>query len=158
MTSKRCARSPSYLDQIPGRKNVLWLSGGSSLYLTGRARTHRPHDGEWRAIYDELETQRIAIYPIDVRGLMLVTYSLSASHLPVMDQTSTPEQHGLMSEIAQATGGRAVYNNNGIAQADDQSLWTTTGSITPLPTARTISRMTIDGTRSVSLCAVRAIR
>ena len=105
----------AYLDQIPGRKNVLWLSGGSALF--DRPSRTLTHDGEWRAVYDELETQRIAIYPIDVRGLMLVTYSLSASHLPVMDQTSTPEQHGLMNEIAQATGGRAVYNNNGIAQA-----------------------------------------
>jgi VWFA-related protein len=122
----------AYLNQIPGRKNVLWLSGGPMLF------THPgitlAHDGEWRAIYDELETQRIAIYPIDVRGLMLVRYSLSARNLPVMNQTSTPAQHGLMNEIAEATGGRAVYNNNGIAQAvtnivdDDGEYYTVTYS------------------------------
>lgn len=91
-----------YLDQLPGRKNVLWLSGGSTLFLRPGASV----DGvAFRTIYDELESQRIAIYPIDVRGLT------TAGGIWMMDQ------HGLMSDVAEATGGRAVYNNNGIAQA-----------------------------------------
>lgn len=89
------------LSQLPGRKNVLWFSGGSTAYL-------RPDPtlwvslGEIRAIYDELETERIAVYPIDARGLTI--YSGPGMWA----------QHGNMADVAQATGGHAFYDNNGL--------------------------------------------
>jgi len=55
-------------------------------------------------MYDELETERIALYPIDARGL---TVAIN----PVM----APQQM-LMADMAEATGGQAWYNNNGLAQ------------------------------------------
>jgi VWFA-related protein len=89
--------------QYPGRKNVLWFTGGSTLFL-------RPDPAafvdqrEWREIYDEIETSRIAIYPIDARGLTVIEgYGMFA-------------QHALMNDIAEATGGHAYYNNNGFDQ------------------------------------------
>ena len=89
------------LSQLPGRKNVLWFSGGSTAYLRPDA-TLWVSIGEIRAIYDELETERIAIYPIDARGLTI---------------TSGPAmwaQHGNMEDVAQATGGHAFYDSNGL--------------------------------------------
>lgn len=106
----------AYLDQIPGRKNVLWLSGGSTIFQRPDGDT-LAHDGNWRAVFDELETERIAIYPIDVRGLVVTGSSISAQGKTEMDRTPMPVQHALMNNVAEATGGRAVYNNNGIAQA-----------------------------------------
>lgn len=92
--------------QYPGRKNVLWFSGGSTLYLRSNE-IGVPDTHGWQQIYDELETSRIAIYPIDARGLMAgmvrVPYALWS-------------QHALMNDIAQSTGGRAFYNNNGFSQ------------------------------------------
>lgn len=93
-----------FLSQIPGRKNVLWFTGGSNLFLKPDP-TSMPSYQSFREIYDELETERIALYPIDARGLMVEISS--ASVVP---------QHMLMADMAEATGGRAWYNNNGLAE------------------------------------------
>jgi hypothetical protein len=95
-----------FLDQIPGRKNVLWFSGGSNLFLRPDPTnlSYLPSYGSLREIYDELETERIALYPIDARGLT------------VEIRPGMTEQHMLMADMAQATGGQASYNNNGLAQ------------------------------------------
>ncbi|HKO12043.1 MAG TPA: hypothetical protein VJV22_08745, partial [Acidobacteriaceae bacterium] len=55
----------SYVSQMPGRKNILWFSGASNAF-------HRPVPEPTlprRPLYDLLEKQRIALYPIDARGL-----------------------------------------------------------------------------------------
>jgi VWFA-related protein len=97
----------AYLGQIPGRKNVLWFSGGSTFYLQPDVSTLSMQSG-WPVIYDELEAHRIAIYPIDARGL---TITGSEAMLA---------QHATMSNVAEATGGRAVYDYNGLALAAEQ--------------------------------------
>jgi VWFA-related protein len=88
-----------YLGQLPGRKNVLWYSAGSSLFLNDVASklpsSIDPH--VLRAIYDELEASRIALYPIDVRGLQI---------------DSDVWENILMDDEAKATGGRAYYKND----------------------------------------------
>ncbi|MBW4038842.1 MAG: VWA domain-containing protein [Acidobacteria bacterium] len=91
----------SYLEQVPGRKNVLWFSGGSAGLL---------FDGEdvmpsLRPTYDLLVSERIVIYPIDVRGLM------------VMQPLGVAMQQSLMDQEATATGGQATFNKNRIARA-----------------------------------------
>jgi len=122
-----------YLNQVPGRKNILWFSGGSSLFLqvdptSGQAGgltqaaagvqtaaisgEQMPNQPDWRQIYDVLEQERITLYPIDARGLM----------------TDPPQaamgQHMLMGQDAEATGGRAWYNTNGLAEATEHILAT----------------------------------
>lgn len=96
----------NYLGDLPGRKNVLWFSGGSTLYLNPDA-TQFQDVAAWRRVYDSLEANRIAVYPVDARGLT-ITFGMGA----VMEAA----QHGSMSEVAEATGGRAFYNNNGLQQ------------------------------------------
>jgi VWFA-related protein len=92
-----------YLAQLPGRKNVLWFGGGSNLFLRADANT-LPIGENLRALYDQLEASRIAIYPIDVRGPSLVSdLRINFTHMQMEDE-------------AKATGGRAFYNNNGIAE------------------------------------------
>lgn len=93
------------LHNLPGRKNVLWFSGGSSAYsiLDPGAWANR---GDLRAVYDELDTDRIAIYPIDARGL---TGNAAPQVL-----TAQAFQHSAMQEAAQATGGHAYFNTNGL--------------------------------------------
>ena len=55
-----------------------------------------------------MESERIAIYPIDARGL-------TTTADPTMFK-----QHALMSNVAEATGGRAIYDYNGLALASEQ--------------------------------------
>src|SRR5579884_145966 len=93
----------AFLSQIPGRKNVLWFTGGSNLFLKPDP-TNVPSYRALRDVYDELESERIAIYPIDARGLTVEVRS------------GTAEQHMLMADVAEATGGQAWYNNNGLSQ------------------------------------------
>ncbi len=92
----------AYLAEIPGRKNVLWFSGGSTLYLRPDA-TQMDNYRQWQAVYDDLEANRIAVYPIDARGLTVYGGPFLSA------------QHGVMSDVAEATGGRALYDNNGLA-------------------------------------------
>jgi len=99
----------AYLSQLPGRKNVLWFSGGSTLYLRDDAELY-DDPAMWRALYDELEQERIAVYPIDARGL--TTYS----------SLSMFAQQSLMNETARATGGQAFYNSNGLTEITDRVL------------------------------------
>jgi VWFA-related protein len=96
----------AYLGQFPGRKNVLWFSGGASLLLRPDA-TLLPIDEDLRPVYDQLEASRIALYPIDVRG----------------PGPSLTEMVPLQEE-AMATGGRAFYNTNGLADVSSKIIAT----------------------------------
>jgi VWFA-related protein len=139
----------AYLSQVPGRKNLLWFSGGSTFYLlngfaemTPTAGTSNPNgptgnttvplnpnlpssgedDDALRQVYDELEAARVAVYPIDARGLT------------VENDAAYKAQQAQMSETAEATGGEAFFNMNTLAQiaghivSTDSSVYTITYS------------------------------
>jgi VWFA-related protein len=98
--------------QLPGRKNVLWFSGGSTRFLIPDA-IPLQDDAAWRDLYDQLDQERIAIYPIDARGLMVVDLN---------GAMTLGEQHMAMDDVAQATGGKAFYNNNGLTEITEHLL------------------------------------
>jgi VWFA-related protein len=115
-----------HLSQLPGRKNVLWFNGGSAFHLSDNFELAIPGNPDaWRDLYDELEQARIAIYPIDARGLMNISLHLSSLLWA---------QWGLMNETARATGGQAFYNSNGLMEitnhllSSDSSFYTLTYS------------------------------
>ena len=91
------------LRPYPGRKNLMWFSGGSNLALMADA-GEVPAFVNMQPIYDALEIGRIAVYPIDARGL---TYA---------ETDRMAWQQILMQETAQATGGQAYFNSNGLRQ------------------------------------------
>jgi VWFA-related protein len=92
------------LRSLPGRKNVLWFSGGSAMYLLPNGTVFQDQ-AAMRAIYDSLEEERIAVYPIDARGLT------------VANEFAMMAQQGAMEDVARATGGHAFYNTNGVSLA-----------------------------------------
>jgi len=96
------------LSQLPGRKNVLWFSGGSTRFLIPDAIPVR-NAAAWRELYDELDQERIAVYPIDARGLTFGGIELGVQHIA-------------MNDVAQATGGQAYYNNNGLKEITEHLL------------------------------------
>lgn len=102
------------LAQIPGRKNVLWFSGGQ-IPLSLDPTTYAADPVALREVYDLLEKARISIYPIDARGLADVR-GVSARFVTL--------QHLQMSEIANGTGGQAFYNRNDLDKITDNILAT----------------------------------
>jgi VWFA-related protein len=97
-----------YLYQIPGRKNLLWFTGGASMFLRPDAATVMVDPAARRAVYDLLESERIAMYPIDARGLRVVF-----GH----EALANAMQQIQMRQDAAATGGAAYVNRNDLAQA-----------------------------------------
>ena len=98
-----------HLGQFRGRKNVIWFSGGSTLYLREDADLYDDPQ-QWRELYDLLEQERIAVYPIDARGLKVYSSRMMW------------RQQALMNETAMATGGQAFYNSNGLTETANRIL------------------------------------
>jgi VWFA-related protein len=104
-----------YMYQVPGRKNLLWFTSGSNMLLGPDPMSVTMDAAARRAIYDLLESERIAIYPIDARGLTVV-FGRAAM--------VTATQQMQMRQDAAATGGAAYVNTNGLAQATQHILAT----------------------------------
>ncbi|HEX3436829.1 MAG TPA: VWA domain-containing protein [Pseudacidobacterium sp.] len=98
------------LDQLPGRKNLLWFSGGTTLFLLPDPTAYSQNYAAWRNLYDELEQERIAVYPIDARGLTRYNSRAMVS------------QHFVMNDVAEATAGQAFYNSNGLKEITEHLL------------------------------------
>jgi VWFA-related protein len=129
-----------WLAPYPGRKNVYWLSGGFPLqgqpFGVAGYDLNRPDLGPdtkgghpipmQQKTDKELETARVAIYPVDARGVAApdiagvtsadTTYTANVAIVSEKDADLSAGQRQEMLEIAKATGGTARFNNN-ITQA-----------------------------------------
>ena len=138
-----------YLSAIQGRKNLIWFSGSFPITFDPDPDQPLPflavrnYSDEIRRTSDLLTSSRVAVYPIDARGLLtsttadaayspnetmmtedsggkLTIHSINDSHV-VHDydtfMTQTMEEHGSMQQIAQQTGGAAYVNDNDLKGA-----------------------------------------
>ena len=111
----------NHLAQTPGRKNLIWVSGGFPLMLDDgwKLVTFVPEMNETvRAINDA----NMAIYPVDARGLISDhSYDATSGGPPPLDSgLSRPigvANQEPMQELASRTGGRAYINTNGLTKA-----------------------------------------
>ncbi|MDR3793429.1 MAG: VWA domain-containing protein [Terracidiphilus sp.] len=140
-----------YLSAIPGRKNLIWFSGSFPITLDPDPEQPLPfmnvrnYANEMRATADLLATARVALYPVDARGLMGASttdaaYAPSAlrvtansggkvqTHGSYMNDsnvvhdydammTQNLAEHGSMQQIAAETGGIAAVNTNDLKEA-----------------------------------------
>jgi len=112
----------NHLTGLPGRKNLIWVSGGFPMWRNldrmlkpnGFADVQDFRSGVSRAAR-ALNNVNLAIYPVDARGLM-VDPSFSASQRRISRRMNTrmSDNFATMDELAQRTGGRAFYNTNDI--------------------------------------------
>jgi VWFA-related protein len=128
-----------YLAGIPGRKNLIWFSGSFPVNILPDTTGTLPDpfavmassEDEFRETVNLLARSQVAVYPIDARGLF---------NSPVFDASTTrnysgpkgtarmnqdqnkffndtAEEQGTMRAMAEATGGRAFINTNGLTHA-----------------------------------------
>ena len=120
-----------HLSGVPGRKNLIWLSGGFPLTIgfdempeIGSTRDRRTFTVEMDAAMRALNNSGVAVYPVDARGLMVTPgFSADTRRPPPMPgrgrSALAPIQENIdaMKEIAERTGGHAAYNTNDLARA-----------------------------------------
>jgi VWFA-related protein len=74
-----------YLSPIPGRKNLIWFSGSFPLAIDPDATLQSPFQAmrnyadDVRQTDDMLEAARVAVYPVDARGLMTLPSTSAAN-------------------------------------------------------------------------------
>ncbi|MFZ0821599.1 MAG: VWA domain-containing protein [Candidatus Acidiferrales bacterium] len=112
------------LANIPGRKNLVWVSSAfpSSIGYSYRMSLGTRSQGRFPASRFNQQTTdaaralsnaNVAIYPVDARGL-IPNQMQDISH---NSMGPAPEQFDTMVALARATGGQAFYNNNDIRGA-----------------------------------------
>ena len=127
-----------YLSGIPGRKNVAWFSGSfpDIVYSAAEAlepfKMQRDYSEHAKATEAALIAARVAIYPISAVGLNTGSFFESdtqlTSHRPQDAQVETHDMLAAdgkvhnqnldsMNQVAQATGGEAIYNTNDLNNA-----------------------------------------
>jgi VWFA-related protein len=120
-----------HLSGLPGRKNLIWLSGGFPLTIgfdevpaIGSTRDRRTFTQEMDAAVRALNNSGVAVYPVDARGLMVlpgfdaaVRGSVRMGAPPAARMASINANIDSMKELAERTGGRAAYNTNDLARA-----------------------------------------
>jgi VWFA-related protein len=125
LTMEAFSEIARFVSALPGRKNLIWMSGSfPASIFTGP--THLDPDA--RVARRLLEESRVAIYPVDVRGLR-VDPELSAATQTIQGSIDLGSfgliqeiGHAGMGVIADATGGKAFYNTNGLREAMDAAV------------------------------------
>jgi VWFA-related protein len=117
-----------HVGSLPGRKNLLWVSGSFPFSLEAN-NLQRTADGQKIPYATDVElTMRalteanVAVYPVDARGLIDSDFTGAPTHASSVQEM---ENLGAMESLARRTGGFAFYNTNAIKgsirQAIDES-------------------------------------
>jgi VWFA-related protein len=127
LTARALEAIADHLAGMPGRKNLVWVSGAFPINMTGDTAL------EWISFSDEIEEAaralnngNIAVYPVDARGLIANADPSQApgaqspterrlhTRAPTTRMSPPRENFDTMNMLADRTGGRASYNNNDI--------------------------------------------
>ncbi len=118
-----------YLSGLPGRKNLIWFAGSFPLgAMSDGDRENRfgamanfADDEKW--IANLLTRDRVAVYPIDARGLFSNPEWSAAVGTPpgpnseVNFLAQRADNKITMNMLAERTGGKAFYDTNGLKEA-----------------------------------------
>src|SRR5208283_2394716 len=136
----------NHLERVPGRKNLIWVSGAFPMIFGYQTMENMAenYEEEVDATVRALSQANVAVYPIDARGLTTPpgfdasrgSQNTAANRVqgPPAGSGGLPNRpgsgrarvggnsrqnaaHATMDEIAQRTGGHAYYNTNDIARA-----------------------------------------
>jgi VWFA-related protein len=147
MTLNAMQQLARYLSGVPGRKNLIWFSGSFPIALTPDASLISPfsimrnYEDEIKETSKLLSSARVAVYPVDARGLLMMpgfqasamgpgTTGLGGTstgvrntdpHIPINTTArftqQTEAEQTAMKQIAEETGGQAYLDTNGLKDA-----------------------------------------
>ena len=125
-----------YLSAFPGRKNLIWFSGSFPLNLLPDPALKDPFSAaqldeqEYRETISLLTAARVAVYPVNARGVMSqpVPDAANSGHSHAVKPgnvnadlkkigTSEASEHSRMAALSTDTGGIAFYSANSLAAA-----------------------------------------
>jgi VWFA-related protein len=119
MTIDAMEQLARYLSAIPGRKNLIWFSGSFPIELDPDAALRSPfqamrsYSSQLKDVSDLLSAARVAVYPVDARGLLTMPAS-DASYSAVTSLTDTSGQvktRGIQNIAASQPGTGPVRDN-----------------------------------------------
>ncbi|MDP9050493.1 MAG: VWA domain-containing protein [Acidobacteriota bacterium] len=123
-----------FVSALPGRKNLIWMSGSFPSELLPDSPQNSGGRSEFSTVYLQddireaqqvLKDSRVAIYPVDIRGLQADSqFSASAKSPSKISNFGIQQgaEHATMDALAGDTGGRAFYNTNSLQQAMDAAV------------------------------------
>jgi len=114
----------NHLEPLPGRKNLIWVSGSFPISLSWSSVSapkkvplgNREAGPELERAVLALNRANLAIYPVDARGLMAAQDYAGPVTRPELRNPDTSE-FANMQMLADRTGGRPFYNNNDLTMA-----------------------------------------
>ena len=115
----------NHLAGIPGRKNMVWISGGLAMLTQGaQDRWVNSYSSQVRTLAQRLATQGITVYPVQAIGLQVGLLGTSTTavgsskgqaekmQLRPMTRENDLRIWGTMDLLADVTGGRTFRNSN----------------------------------------------
>lgn len=123
-----------FLSGLPGRKNLIWLSGSFPANLFPGVDPLDPFGAPasfepgLRQAANLLTVSQVAVYPVDIRGLTIDPSFDASSRVENPSPEAFRQAHlnfilelaaeqDTMDQVADDTGGHAFYNTNGLSQA-----------------------------------------
>src|SRR5271169_4133427 len=111
----------------PGRKNLIWLSGSFPIQIEpdpaspDEFRNMRSFQDQIRTTSSLLATSRVAVYPVDVRGLQLkgIDISVATAENQPMSDVAPGAVHGVIATSPSSVG--ATISAETVALADDRA-------------------------------------
>jgi VWFA-related protein len=135
ITARAVEAIANHVAGIPGRKNLVWISGAFPVSISLTSNDNSPVDSRAENFTPQLERvaralnqSNMAIYPVDARGLLMGS-ATDASVAHPFSPYRTPGDMGIgqseqstMDLLANRTGGHAYYNTNDIKGAIRRTL------------------------------------
>jgi VWFA-related protein len=145
MTLEALSYLARYLGNVPGRKNLLWFAGNFPVNIFPSAQQReslndaRVYASQIRKTADLLTTGKVAVYPINIRGMMndhtmeanvigtgsgLATGSSAMGDQGSYSQDASERADTIftMNQLATDTGGHAFYNTNDLSTAANRAI------------------------------------
>ena len=125
-TSAALEAIANHLSGISGRKNLVWVSGGFPLIVDEGIFGPTVMIKEVRQATRAINNANVAVYPVDVRGLIGAFANPATASAPFSGRTppqvfttmaTTHPSQDSMRTIAEDTGGHVYFNTNAIGDA-----------------------------------------